>query len=181
VFKVVLLLLVLSNVAEDDDRVVHLYGRGFSFKVAQPSGWTLDTRSAPQLANFIFHPTGQDWRRSESVIYARFIPREDETQLEEFLTENRAEFERSCPFADPENTEISRSRDWSSFTIQQFSCPGVRQEVLAVKEVDKYFIMFALSSPNPGTLEAGLPVLHTITGSFQWFDTLAQPRPGPED
>lgn len=128
-----LLLLTLINVpgvfAEGNDRILHLYGKDFSFKVAEPVGWKLDTRSAPQIANFIFHPVGQNWRRSNALIFARFIPKKGSMTLEDFLEENQTRFEEECPFADPETPESSIGLK-GRFKTKTFTCPGFHRRLI---------------------------------------------------
>ena len=155
--------------AEGSDRILHLYGRDFSFKVAEPAGWTLDTRSAPQLANFIFYPAGKNWRKADVLIFARFVPKQEPVTLEEFIRENEEQFEEECPFADPaEQGRTLKVR--GGFQTRTFICPGFRSEMVAIGEVGKFFILFSLSSSDPDSLAKGIPALERIVRSFEWFE-----------
>lgn len=155
---------------EAEGRILQLYGKDFSFKVIEPEGWVLDTRSAPQIANFIFHPVGQDWRRAEAVIFARFIARSDETTLNGFLEENQTQFEEDCPFAEGDMPEFV-SEKVNDFELRSYICPGFGNEIVAVKEVPRFFVLFSLNSSMNEGLKGGFPALKQILHSFQWIDT----------
>jgi len=160
--------------------MVHLYGRGFSFQVMEPEGWELDTGAAPQIANFIFHPKGQDWRRAESLIVARFIRREGSQGLEAFMESSRKEFLDACPFGEAQPYKDAEMASVEPFKLEDYHCPGVRQEVVATGPFSRYFVVFSLSSQQPGGVKAALPALRTILSSFEWVDVPAlRDLPGP--
>lgn len=160
-------LLCLLIPLQDEGRIVNLNGRNFSFQVLEPAGWKLDTRSAPQLANFILYPEDVDWRRAEAVVYARLIPRSSSESEEEFLAENRERFEKGCPFADPEQDDAPISVD--RFSIQVYDCPGVRKEIFAITSVPGFFAVFALSLQNGEAEANSLDAFQKIVASFKWF------------
>lgn len=175
------LLLSVASPAPGEGRVIQLYGRGFSFQVMEPEGWELDTGAAPQIANFIFHPKGKDWRRAEALIIARFVRREGDRGIDEFLESSREEFLQACPFGDIKPFEDPRMRSIEPFRIEGYHCPGVRQEVVATASFSRYFVIFSLSSQQPGGAEAALPALVTILSSFEWVDLPAlRDLPGPK-
>ncbi len=180
------LLLGLLSPVSAEGRVVHLYGRGFSFQVMEPEGWELDTGAAPQIANFIFHPKGQDWRRAESLIVARFIRRDGNQGLEGFMNSSRKEFLDACPFGEVQPYKDAHMSSIEPFKLEDYHCPGVRQELVATGPFSRYFVVFSLSSQQPDGVTAALPALKTILSSFEWVDLpalrdLPAPAPKPDN
>ncbi len=173
------LMLWFGAVSEVEGRLLHLYGSGFSFQIIEPDGWTLDSRAAPQIANFIFHPRGVDWRRAETLIITRFVSRRSSESVEDFISRSRQEFLESCPFADDEKQLHLDSVE--PFTLQVYHCPGVRKEVVASAPFAGYFVVFALSAREDKGIESALPVLRRILQSFRWFDSPRLPREPPPD
>jgi hypothetical protein len=168
-FKVVCSgLLCLSFFLQDGGRLVNLNGRNFSIQVLEPEGWELDTRSAPQLANFIFYPEGVNWRDSDAIVFARLIPRSSEESVEEFSAQNRIRFEEGCPFAEPEQKE-SLPLAVDRFAIQVYDCPGVRKEIVAITSIPGFFAVFALSLQNLEVEAGALESFEKIVDSFRWF------------
>lgn len=174
-----LLSLWIGFLHEEEGKLLHLYGRGFSFQVVEPDGWTLDTRAAPQIANFIFHPRGVDWRRADAVIVSRFISRRSDESLEELSVRSRQEFLESCPFAEDEKTFHLESVE--PFAVEVYHCPGVRKEVVASAPFPGYFVVFALSARDDGGVESALPVLRAILRSFRWFESPRLPDQRPPE
>jgi hypothetical protein len=170
VFAVLLLVSFSFVVAQDDGKVLRLYGRDFSFQVTEPDGWMLNTRSAPQIANFIFHPRGVDWRRADSVIFARFVPRLEDETLEDFARQGREKFLAECPFADDRPPPLDLP-PVDQFAFEVYHCPGIREEVVAVTAVRRFFVVFALSTQKEGALKEGFGALHQIASSFEWFES----------
>ena len=56
-------------------KTLKIYGRSFSALVTEPEGWTIDVRSAIQIANLVMHKKGTSWREAEVVVFVRFIER----------------------------------------------------------------------------------------------------------
>ncbi len=148
-----------------EGRLLQLHGRGFSFEVLEPEGWLLDTESAPQIANFIFHPRGVNWRRADAVIYARFTPRRSEERLEAFLEENRRHFYATCP-GGTESRAVAL--DTGSFQVFRFECTGSRTELVAFAEFPGYFVIFALTGRDAQSIAPGEVPLRGILRSFRW-------------
>lgn len=153
---------------------VHFHGPGVEFEVGRPAGWRVDGRAAPQLAHFLILPEGENWRSSDRVIYARFVPIEAGKGLEEFLTEDRDKFEAECPFADDPLKEAGFD-NLREFTFQSYHCPGVRHEMMAVQEIPRYFIVFLLTSPNRGAFEESLPSYRKVLENFRWWPSPGRP------
>jgi len=161
-------LLCLSLFVQDGGRLVSLNGRNFSIQVLEPEGWKLDTRSAPQIANFIFHPEDVSWRRADAVIFVRMLPRSSDDSEEEFAALNRTRFEEGCPFAEPEQVD-SPLLSVDRFTIRVYDCPGVRKEIVAITSIPGFFAVFALSLQNKEAEESSLRSFEKIVTSFRWF------------
>lgn len=167
-------------------RIVQLYGRGFSFRVAEPEGWELDTGAAPQIANFIFHPRGMDWRRAEALVIARFVHPEDGQTLDGMIEKSRQEFTAACPFGEARPVQDEELTSIEPFKLEEYDCPGVRQEIVAAGSFPRYFVIFSLSSNVEHGVEAALPMFRTILSSFEWVETpvlreLPGPLPDPGD
>ncbi len=164
---VMFFLLVLWSPSEKDGRLLHLSGSSFSLEVLEPEGWQLATRAAPQIANFIFHPEGTDWRRAEAVIYVRIVPREETEKREEFVESSRERFREQCPFFGSE-PEAKSSQQVAEFLVEEFRCPSIRQEIMAVREVPRFFLIFSLSGQTETPLEKYIGVFRRILTSLRW-------------
>jgi len=170
--------IALPGLGDGTGRVVRLHGRNFFFEVLEPKGWTLDTRSAPQLANFIFHPTGVDWRESEALILVRFAPREPSDELEDFLKQSREGFLEDCPFAEDSDESDLGLKLMDRYRIQVYDCPGVRKEVAAITAVPGYFVIFTLSAQSEVAFKENLDTFRNVAESFVWSE-LKVPSPTP--
>lgn len=167
-------LLLALQLAPQQGRLLELHGRGFSFSVLEPEGWELVPRAAPQIATFIFQRKGTNWRRSESVIFVRFVPREANQSVEEFMALNRGQFLEQCPFAEDGEMEAPFEAV-EDFLTAEFSCTGVREEFVAARAASRFFLVFVLSSGNPSALRADAPVLKRILASFKWNEQAPSP------
>ncbi|GAB4220108.1 MAG: hypothetical protein Kow001_00480 [Acidobacteriota bacterium] len=158
--------LILGGEGEaPEGRLLQLHGRGFSFEVLEPEGWVLDTESAPQIANFIFHPRGVNWRRADAVIYARFTPRRLGEPLDSFLEENRRNFYSTCPGGADSRVEALEA---APFQVFRFDCTGSRTELVAFAEFPGYFVIFALAGRDAAAVAPGESTLRAILQSFRW-------------
>jgi hypothetical protein len=167
------LFLTLFCLYENDDRLMRLSGSTFSLELVEPAGWRLATRAAPQIANFILHPEGQDWRRAESVIYVRIVPREKDETAQEFLESSDERFRERCPFADGEGRQAVL-QEVPGFLVREFLCPGVRDEIVALREVPGAFVVFTLSTGPGGMVEKSALALEKILVSFRWREKVAR-------
>lgn len=148
-------------------RVLRLSGNGFVLQLAEPSGWRLETRAAPQIANFIFHPVGEEWRRADTVIFVRLVPRAGVESLESFVETARENFRERC-LGGADNVDRPIVKEVPGFIIEDFSCFGMREEVLAFRQVPGYFVVFTLVVHPGGSLQEAVPVLRQILISFRW-------------
>lgn len=171
-------LLLALQLAPQQGRLLELHGRGFSFSVLEPEGWELAPRAAPQIATFIFQRKGSNWRRADSVIYVRFVPREADQTVEEFMALNRAQFLEECPFAEDQRSEAPLDAV-EGFMTAEFSCSGVREEIVAARASSRLFLVFVLSSRSPSALRVDAPVLRSILSSFKWKEQ-APPQRFPD-
>lgn len=151
--------------AEPEGRTVHLVANGYSFRVLEPAGWKLDLRSAPQLAAFILYPAERNWRRSETVIYANFLPAEKKT-LAEFLEADRDRFREDCGC--PDDGEPARPRALGLFQVQQYRCPTGRDEMMAAAQMGEFHFVLLLSSESDEGFKAALPVFEKVVDRFSW-------------
>lgn len=156
----------------EEGRIVRLQGRNFSLQLVEPEGWTLDTGSARQLANFILYPEGSDWRNAASLISVRLVSRGADQEVKDYVSKIGEEFQRYCPAGE----HTGRDADLSSpFSLYDFHCPSSRDEIIAVTSVPDYFVNISLSSQKPAVLEEAYPVLKTVLESFQWKQETKQP------
>lgn len=167
----VLPLLVFSSPAEEGDRLLRLSGNTFSLEVMEPEGWELATRAAPQIANFIFHPEEADWRRADTLIFVRFVSREESEKREAFIESSRERFQGECAFVDGDVGTHSL-REVSTFLVEEFLCPGTREEILAVTEVPKFFVVFSLSAQAGISVDPSKSVFEKILKSFIWHEAV---------
>lgn len=166
-----LALLFLLGIAEGEvteGKILELHGRGFSFQVLEPEGWVLDTYSAPQIANFIFHPQGMNWRRADAVIYSRFAPRNSGENLETFLQENRDQFFTSCPEGEESELKHLKGQPVEPFRLFRYTCPRGQTELVAFAEYPGHFVVFALTGRNAAAIAPGEVPLRGILQSFRW-------------
>ena len=155
-------------------RALRLTGNGFVLHLAEPSGWRLATRAAPQIANFIFHPVGKEWRRADTVIYVRLVSKGANQSLESFIETAKESFRERC-LGSSDDSDVP-IKEVPGFAIEDFSCFGMHEEVVAFREVPGYFIVFTLAVQPGGSLEESAPVLRQILHSFRW----AQPPEAQE-
>ena len=167
---VLLMMLSLGGLVPVEGRMVQMYGRGFSFQVAEPAGWTLDTRAAPQIANFIFHRAGESWRQSDAFILARFVKKQPDDTLKSFVEKNLDKFVLACPSGKESDDSVEGLGRIDPFRIQLYDCPGVRREIVATGEFEHYFVVFVLSSERGQRVEAAVPAFREILSSFHWFE-----------
>jgi hypothetical protein len=168
-------LLLLMAGAEDpsEGRRVQLHWAGTAFQILEPEGWTLDTGSGLQLAQFLFHPAETSWRRADAVIFGRFVERRAGETVEDFLEENRQEFLATCLAAEPVVEDRTVPGTVEPFVVQVYHCPGTSREVVAVAPGPRFFIVLALSARDSKGLTGALPIYDRIVASFEWFG-----RPG---
>lgn len=167
--SIALSLLGFAIQADSEGRLLHLSGSRFTLEVLEPEGWTLATRAAPQIANFIFHPRGTDWRTAEAVVYVRIVPREEAESPEHFIESSGERFKQGCGLGEWE-TRAPLLSGVTSFQMVEFRCPAVRDEVVAVTDVSGAFVVFTLSVQPGGSIETMRPVLRSILMSFDWQD-----------
>ncbi|MGH9341699.1 MAG: hypothetical protein ACRD1R_19465 [Acidobacteriota bacterium] len=149
---------------------VQLSSRGFWFGFDKPEGWTIDYRSAAQIANFAIHEEGTTWRQAKAVIFARLIPRKEGETIEEFVSGDVDKFEENCPFFEIEDLSLDL-KGLQKFTVKSYDCPGGRYEIVAVTGTARHFIVFVLSSARQDTAEAVLEPFKQILTSFMWMET----------
>jgi hypothetical protein len=159
--------------SETGDRLLRLSGSTFSIELVEPLGWKLATRAAPQIANFIFHPEGTDWRRAEAVIFVRIVPRASSETVREFIEVSDKRFRERCPFEDGHDNP-GALYEVPGFQIGEYRCPGIRDELLAVTEVPGSFVVFTLSTESEGMVDRSAPVLRKILTSFRWYEKVTE-------
>lgn len=155
-------------------RLQKLTGNGFSLKILEPEGWQFNFRSASQLAHFILHKAGTNWRKAESVIFVRIIPRQSEEKRSDFIESNEDGIRGACPGA-MELRDVELGGESSNdFWVRGYDCLGSRYEVVAIKEVPRFFVLLLLSARSDDALKEALPPYQKILASFDWTD---RPRP----
>lgn len=154
-------------------------GDGFSLALTEPEGWTIDFRSAAQIANFVMHPVGSRWRESPVVVFGSFKPKTSHETLDSFAARGIRGLEEACPFHEIQDFDLELEGP-RQFLIQKHSCPNVRYEIIAITEAPRFFVTFVLSSSDPHLIEGALPSFQKILTSFSWTAyTVPTPQGGP--
>lgn len=168
--------------ALEGGRTLRIRGLDYSFLVTEPSGWTIDVGSAIQVANFVMHPEGTQWREADVVAFSRFFPRNQDEDLENFLQSELAGQEVRCPKLVISDLQLdldlkSETRERSRVVAKSCACPGGKQEVVAFTEVTEYFVIFVLSARDEASISKALPTFQQLISSFRW---LGRPRSSVE-
>jgi len=164
--------------ALEGGRTLRIRGLDYSFLVTEPAGWTINVGSAVQVANFVMHPEGTQWREAEVVAFSRFFPRSQDEDLEKFLQSELAGQEVLCPKLEisdlPLDVDLSpEARSQPRVVAKSCACPGGKHEVVAFTEVTDYFVIFVLSARDGASISEALPTFQQLISSFRW---LGRPR-----
>ena len=160
--------------ALEGGRTLRIRGLDYSFLVTEPAGWTIDVGSAIQVANFVMHPEGSQWREAEVVAFSRFFPRNQDEDLEKFLQSELAGQEVLCPKLEISDLRLdvdlsSGNRSRPRVVAKSCACPGGKQEVVAFTEVTGYFVIFVLSARDEASISKALPTFQQLISSFRWL------------
>ncbi|HSR66370.1 MAG TPA: hypothetical protein VLU25_00385 [Acidobacteriota bacterium] len=157
-------------------------GRTFSFGFLEPSGWMINNEAA-QLAHFVLHKEGMDWREAPAILFIRLVDPErgehgqealgrneqqQDESLEAFVKRNVESFKAVCPAFEIKDVKLSRANLGHEFIVKSYDCPGMRHEITAVTEVPDYFVLLVLSSRSEEDLKAALPKYEQVVSSFYW-------------
>jgi len=170
--------LLVSVTASEGGRTLRIRGLDYSFLVTEPSGWTIDVGSVIQVANFVMHPEGTQWREADVVAFSRFFPRNQDEDLENFLQSELAGQEVRCPKLEISDLHLDLALnpgtgDRPRVVAKSCACPGGKQEVVAFTEVTDYFVIFVLSARDEASVSEALPTFQQLISSFRW---LGRPR-----
>ena len=156
-------------------KTIRIGGNGFSFSITEPDGWQIDFRGARQIANFVMHPVGSNWRQAPVVAFARFTPRGSRETLESFFDRDAEEFQKACPFYEIQDVDLAL-KGFRKFLSREHSCPSVRNEIVAVTEVPGFFVTFVLSSDRRDSLQGAVSPFQEMLSSFDWVGQAPTPR-----
>lgn len=162
---VVLFLMALTPVQAS--KTLRLYGHGFSFVVAEPEGWVVDLESAAQIANFVLSRQGVNWREAETVIFARFVQKQRDEDLERFVKQDVDHFEENCPLFEIEDVKLKIDSPLK-YSVKSYNCPGARHEIVAVTEVPSHFVVWILSARHKDSVSPDLPAFQELLSAFRW-------------
>ena len=160
-------------------KTIRIAGKGFTFSITEPDGWKIDFGTASQIANFVMHPAGSDWRESPVVAFGRFTPRSSQERLESFVDRDAEDFQKTCPFYEIQDLDLDL-KGFGEFLVREYSCPGVRDEIVAVTEVSGFFVTFVLSSDHRDSLEGAVLPFREMLSSFNWEIQQAPAGPQPK-
>ena len=168
--------------ALEGGRTLRIRGLDYSFLVTEPSGWTIDVGSVIQVANFVMHPEGTQWREADVVAFSRFFPRNQDEDLENFLQSELAGQEVRCPKLEISDLRLDlelnpETRKRPRVVAKSCACPGGKHEVVAFTEVTDYFVIFVLSGRDEASISEALPTFQQLISSFRW---LGRPRSSVE-
>ncbi len=174
--------LLVSIPSLEGGRTLRIRGLEYSFLVTEPAGWTIDVGSAIQVANFVMHPEGTQWREADVVAFSRFFPRSQDEDLEKFLQSELAGQEVLCPKLEISDLHLNlelnpETRSRPRVVAKTCDCPGGKQEVVAFTEVTDYFVIFVLSARDEASISKALPTFRQLISSFRW---LGRPRSSVE-
>ena len=174
--------LLVSMPALEGGRTLRIRGLDYSFLVTEPAGWTIDVGSAIQVANFVMHPEGTQWREADVVAFSRFFPRNQDEDLEKFLQSELAGQEVLCPKLEISDLHLNlelnpETRTRPRVVAKSCDCPGGKREVVAFTEVTDYFVIFVLSARDEASISKALPTFRQLISSFRW---LGRPRSSVE-
>ncbi len=114
------------------------------------------------------------------MAFGRFTPRGAEQELEAFVDRDAEEFQKSCPFYEIQDLDLALLSS-RKYLVRKHSCPGQRDEIVAVTEVPGFFVTFVLSSNHRNSLESAVPPFKEMLDSFHWVtQPAAAPPPGPK-
>ena len=150
-------------------KTLHLRSSSYSFSVTEPEGWTIDFRSAAQVANFVMHRRGTTWRNADVIVLARFIRTSGNDSLQTLVEKESQELQRKCPLSEVQdvNLEIEGSQDFLAKTVY---CTGLRHEIVAFTKVPGFFVTFVLSSEQKNRLQASVFPFQELLSSFLWVE-----------
>ncbi len=152
-----------------------------SIQVGVPDGWTVDVRSAFQIAQFTLHEIGTNWRDADLVVFGRFVPRGSRESGKQFLESEEKTYIIECPFLDIRDIELNLDTR-ETFLVKSYVCPGKRKEMVAVVETPRHFVIFVLTAQGVMPLEAGLEPFKEVLSDFRWLGgQIQRPLTPPPD
>ncbi len=158
---------------------IRLNSRMFSILVTEPDGWALDLETASQIAHFALYEPGSSWRRGDPVIFGRFVPREGEEEVDEFVRDDEDRFRLQCPGVRVGRLEFDLQTPYS-FTVRTYECPGASSEWVAIAPVPSSFAIFVFSARRAELLEARRGAFEEVLQGFRWL-VRAEPRRYPPE
>jgi len=159
-------------------KTIRIGGNGFSLSITEPDGWEIEFGAASQIANFVMHPAGSSWRESPVVAFGRLTPRTSQETLESFVGRDTEELQKACPFYEAKDLDLDL-KGFRRFLVRDFSCPGVRDEIVAVTEVPGFFVTFVLSSDRRDLLDGAVSPFREMLSSFEWVSREVPPASDP--
>jgi hypothetical protein len=161
------LVFLLTGFSASAGKVTRLSAPNFTFTIAEPEGWTLDLTTVAQIAHLALYPSGTSWRESNEVIFGRFLPRQAEETVKDFLLEDEERLLIECPFAEIKPIKIE-SKGPHLFEKRSYACPGLQTEIVTVAKLPSYFALFSLSVKDGPQSEAGIAALSEVLKEFTW-------------
>ena len=177
---VTLLIMFCSVYPLDAGRTIRISSPQFAFLIDEPEGWMIDVQSAVQIANFVVHRQGTTWRNADVAVFGRFLPREGEETLEDFVKDDELRFQQNCPISAIKLLDLELREDrLHEFLVKAYDCPAAQSEVVAIAQVPSFFIIFSLSSQRgQEALERGMEAFRELVGSFRFLPRqVRRPRP----
>ena len=163
----ILLCLILVGQLEAA-KTLRIYGRNFSALVTEPKDWTIDVRSAIQIANLVMHKKGTPWREAEIVVFARFIERAADENVTDLSKSYLDQFTDRCPLRKIGDLPLKLTGK-QKFLTKTYDCPGGRSEVVAFTKFPGFFGVFILSAREKGAIPSALEPFQELLSSFRWL------------
>ncbi len=152
-------------------RTIRISSPQFAFLIDEPEGWMIDVQSAVQIANFVVHRQGTTWRGADVAVFGRFLPREGEETLEDFVKDDELRFQLNCPMSEIKRLDLEpREGRTHEFLVKTYNCPATQSEIVAIAQVPNFFVIFSLSTQKgEKALERGMDAFQELLRSFRFL------------
>jgi hypothetical protein len=169
-----LILLLLLSARGAEAAISHdpglVYGEGFSYLLAPPRGWVLDTDAgASDGLVAVFYPEGQSWARASAVMYVSSSKHGVDRTLAGYMAEEAQQYREKAG-------ERARIREAPALTLASRGSAPVRlfsgdprgsQDAVAYLEAPGSFVLIALNAHGPSEFDAALPAFRALVASWQ--------------
>ena len=147
-----------------------VYGERFSYLLAPPHGWVLDTDAGVSDGLVaVFYPEGQSWARASAVMYVSSSKHGENQTLVGYMAEEAQEYRVKAG-------EAARIREAPALALASRGSAPVRlfsgdprgsHDAVAYLEAPGSFVLIALNARGASEFDAALPAFRALVGSWQ--------------